>query len=264
MLQKSHFYASTESNQLSGVLQANQLFTPSKYNFHFLSMSDFRSGFTPPNYTFLTEVPLNQSQFRPPQSELGRFRLKFFWGILLLSLGSDYRLTWALERVRTQEELILRLNCILSLLFSPQQIDEIWKDMRWITDALQYARYKQPAAGLPIKKLVDLSEEHSQKKMSSTSSHLDCLPSPPPSPEPRIQRRKAVSGKRTFLCSPSTLFELTFNYNSSCMSFHKRSKFLFPLLLRYFNNHFTNHLPLSILRSFYNLYSNFFTFSYSE
>ncbi|XP_066422078.1 ankyrin repeat and fibronectin type-III domain-containing protein 1 [Molothrus aeneus] len=74
-----------------------------------------------------------------------------------------------------------------------QQIDEIWRDMRWITEALQYARYKQPAAGLPIKKLVDLSEEHSQKKMSSTSSHLDCLPSPPPSPEPRIQRRKAVS-----------------------------------------------------------------------
>ncbi|KAF1669986.1 hypothetical protein FQV07_0007342, partial [Pygoscelis papua] len=73
------------------------------------------------------------------------------------------------------------------------QIDEIWKEMRWITEALQYARYKQPAAGLPIKKLVDLSEEHSQKKISSTSSHLDCLPSPPPSPEARIQRRKAVS-----------------------------------------------------------------------
>ncbi|KAJ7397676.1 Ankyrin repeat and fibronectin type-III domain-containing protein 1 [Pitangus sulphuratus] len=74
-----------------------------------------------------------------------------------------------------------------------QQIDEIWREMRWITEALQYARYKQPAAGLPIRKLVDLSEEHPQKKMSSTSSHLDCLPSPPPSPEARIQRRKAVS-----------------------------------------------------------------------
>ncbi|XP_074463855.1 ankyrin repeat and fibronectin type-III domain-containing protein 1 isoform X3 [Larus michahellis] len=74
-----------------------------------------------------------------------------------------------------------------------QQIDEIWREMRWITEALQYARYKQPAAGLPIMKLVDLSEEHSQKKISSTSSHLDCLPSPPPSPEGRIQRRKAVS-----------------------------------------------------------------------
>ncbi|XP_030317781.1 ankyrin repeat and fibronectin type-III domain-containing protein 1 [Calypte anna] len=73
-----------------------------------------------------------------------------------------------------------------------QQIDEIWREMRWITEALQYARYKQPAPGLPIEKLVDLSE-HSQKKFSSTSSHLDCLPSPPPSPEARTQRRKAVS-----------------------------------------------------------------------
>uniref|UniRef100_A0A8B9FQU3 Uncharacterized protein n=1 Tax=Amazona collaria TaxID=241587 RepID=A0A8B9FQU3_9PSIT len=74
-----------------------------------------------------------------------------------------------------------------------QQIDEIWREMRWITEALQYARYKQPAAGLPIKKFVDLSEERCQKKISSSSSHLDCLPSPPPSPEARIQRRKAVS-----------------------------------------------------------------------
>ncbi|KGL75829.1 hypothetical protein N309_08468, partial [Tinamus guttatus] len=73
------------------------------------------------------------------------------------------------------------------------QIDEIWREMRWITEALQYARYKQPAPGLPIKKLVDLSEERTQKKISSTSSHLDCLPSPPPSPETRSQRRKAVS-----------------------------------------------------------------------
>lgn len=97
--------------------------------------------------------------------------------------------------------------------------------MRWITEALQYARYKQPAAGLPIKKLVDLLEEHSQKKISSTSSHLDCLPSPPPSPESRIQRRKAVSGKRIFLCSSSEIFDLIFNYNSSCISFYERSKF---------------------------------------
>uniref|UniRef100_A0A8C6YY95 Uncharacterized protein n=1 Tax=Nothoprocta perdicaria TaxID=30464 RepID=A0A8C6YY95_NOTPE len=74
-----------------------------------------------------------------------------------------------------------------------QQIDEIWRETRWITEALQYARYKQPAPGLPIKKLVDLAEERTQKKISSTSSHLDCLPSPPASPETRSQRRKAVS-----------------------------------------------------------------------
>ncbi|EMP40205.1 Ankyrin repeat and fibronectin type-III domain-containing protein 1 [Chelonia mydas] len=74
-----------------------------------------------------------------------------------------------------------------------QQIDEIWREMRWITEALQYARYKQPVAGLLITKLVDLSEEQNQKKINSTSSHLDCLPSPPPSPEARSQRRKALS-----------------------------------------------------------------------
>ncbi|KFR04653.1 hypothetical protein Y956_02678, partial [Nipponia nippon] len=83
-----------------------------------------------------------------------------------------------IQKAHTSVKLIHRLSCT----FSP-----------FFTEALQYARYKQPAAGLPIKKLVDLSEEHSQKKISSTSSHLDCLPSPPPSPEARIQRRKAVS-----------------------------------------------------------------------
>ncbi|XP_048343328.1 ankyrin repeat and fibronectin type-III domain-containing protein 1 [Sphaerodactylus townsendi] len=76
-----------------------------------------------------------------------------------------------------------------------QQIDEIWREMRWINEALQYARYKQPAAGLPIAMIVDLSEEL-QKKISSTSSHLDCLPSPPPSPE--THRRKAVSDSQPY------------------------------------------------------------------
>nr|XP_019591957.1 PREDICTED: uncharacterized protein LOC109449784 [Rhinolophus sinicus] len=63
--------------------------------------------------------------------------------------------------------------------------------MRWIMDALQYARYKQPVSGLYITKLIDLSDEQTLKKISSTSSHIDCLPSPSPSPE--MHRRKAVS-----------------------------------------------------------------------
>ncbi|XP_011910270.1 PREDICTED: uncharacterized protein LOC105583282 [Cercocebus atys] len=64
--------------------------------------------------------------------------------------------------------------------------------MRWIMDALQYARYKQPVSGLPITKLIDPSDEQNLKKINSTSSsHIDCLPSPPPSPE--MHRRKAVS-----------------------------------------------------------------------
>nr|XP_020847623.1 ankyrin repeat and fibronectin type-III domain-containing protein 1 isoform X4 [Phascolarctos cinereus] len=72
-----------------------------------------------------------------------------------------------------------------------QQIDEIWREMRWITDALQYARYKQPGTCLPIMKLIDSSNEQNEKKVNSTSSPIDCLPSPSPSPE--TQRRKAVS-----------------------------------------------------------------------
>ncbi|XP_014646114.1 PREDICTED: uncharacterized protein LOC106802510 [Ceratotherium simum simum] len=63
--------------------------------------------------------------------------------------------------------------------------------MRWIMDALQYARYKQPVCGLPITKLIDPSDEQNLKKINSTSSHIDCLPSPFPSPE--MHRRKAVS-----------------------------------------------------------------------
>ncbi|KAH0629224.1 hypothetical protein JD844_011143 [Phrynosoma platyrhinos] len=79
-----------------------------------------------------------------------------------------------------------------------QQIDEIWREMRWINEALQYARYRQPVGGLQITKIVDLSEEPVQKKISSTSSHLDCLPSPPPSPETETHRRKVVSDSQPY------------------------------------------------------------------
>nr|XP_040124941.1 ankyrin repeat and fibronectin type-III domain-containing protein 1 isoform X4 [Ictidomys tridecemlineatus] len=72
-----------------------------------------------------------------------------------------------------------------------QQIDESWREMRWIMDALQYARYKQPVSGFPITKLIYPSDEQDLKKINSTSSHIDCLPSPSPSPE--MHRRKAVS-----------------------------------------------------------------------
>ncbi|GAB1296658.1 Ankyrin-repeat and fibronectin type III domain-containing 1 [Apodemus speciosus] len=72
-----------------------------------------------------------------------------------------------------------------------QQIDEVWREARWIMDALQFARYKQPVSGLPITKLIDSSSEQNLKKISSTSSHIDCLPSTSPSPE--VHRRKAGS-----------------------------------------------------------------------
>lgn len=70
------------------------------------------------------------------------------------------------------------------------------RDLRWITDALQYARYKQPRGGVPITCLVDANAPESdsgQQKTDSTSSTMDYLPTPSPSPE--LRRRKAISGE---------------------------------------------------------------------
>nr|XP_033819382.1 ankyrin repeat and fibronectin type-III domain-containing protein 1-like isoform X2 [Geotrypetes seraphini] len=65
-----------------------------------------------------------------------------------------------------------------------QQMEEIWREMRWMMDALQYARYKQPSCGVPlIWFLDDSSEPLVNEKPQSTSSHMDYLPSPTPSPE---------------------------------------------------------------------------------
>uniref|UniRef100_UPI0037E7F408 ankyrin repeat and fibronectin type-III domain-containing protein 1 n=1 Tax=Semicossyphus pulcher TaxID=241346 RepID=UPI0037E7F408 len=75
-----------------------------------------------------------------------------------------------------------------------QQLDEMRRDLRWITDALQYARYKQPRGGVPITCLVDANapeSDPSQQKTDSTSSNMDYLPTPSPSPE--LRRGKAIS-----------------------------------------------------------------------
>ncbi|XP_047464954.1 ankyrin repeat and fibronectin type-III domain-containing protein 1 isoform X2 [Mugil cephalus] len=75
-----------------------------------------------------------------------------------------------------------------------QQLDEMRRDLRWLTDALQYARYKQPHGGVPVTCLVDASApetEPGQQKTDSTSSTMDFLPTPSPSPE--FHRRKTIS-----------------------------------------------------------------------
>uniref|UniRef100_A0A3Q2EF18 Ankyrin repeat and fibronectin type III domain containing 1 n=2 Tax=Cyprinodon variegatus TaxID=28743 RepID=A0A3Q2EF18_CYPVA len=75
-----------------------------------------------------------------------------------------------------------------------QQLDEMRRDLRWITDALQYARYKHPRGGVLITCLVDASAPESdsgQQKTDSTSSTMDYVPTPPPSPE--LRQRKAIS-----------------------------------------------------------------------
>ncbi|XP_062387147.1 ankyrin repeat and fibronectin type-III domain-containing protein 1 [Sardina pilchardus] len=72
-----------------------------------------------------------------------------------------------------------------------QHMDEIWRDVRWLTDALQYARYKQPVGGVSISCLLDMSEEAAAHKSDSTSSNTDYVPTPSPSPKPR--RRKPTT-----------------------------------------------------------------------
>ncbi|XP_074821840.1 ankyrin repeat and fibronectin type-III domain-containing protein 1-like isoform X2 [Natator depressus] len=64
-----------------------------------------------------------------------------------------------------------------------QQMEEIWREMRWMMDALQHARYKQPSCGVPLIWFLSESSSAMKEKTQSTSSHLDYLPSPTPSPE---------------------------------------------------------------------------------
>uniref|UniRef100_A0A8D0DTC1 Ankyrin repeat and fibronectin type-III domain-containing protein 1-like n=1 Tax=Salvator merianae TaxID=96440 RepID=A0A8D0DTC1_SALMN len=64
-----------------------------------------------------------------------------------------------------------------------QQMEETWREMRWMMDALQHARYKQPSGGIPLVWFLEESSIALKEKTQSTSSHLDFLPSPTPSPE---------------------------------------------------------------------------------
>ncbi|XP_053720627.1 ankyrin repeat and fibronectin type-III domain-containing protein 1 isoform X1 [Synchiropus splendidus] len=64
-----------------------------------------------------------------------------------------------------------------------QQMDEVWRDARWIMEALQYARYKQPTGGVSISWIIDFSKEVLPDKPASTSSQPDFMPSPMHSPD---------------------------------------------------------------------------------
>ncbi|KAL0984354.1 hypothetical protein UPYG_G00140370 [Umbra pygmaea] len=65
-----------------------------------------------------------------------------------------------------------------------QQMDEVWREARWIMDALQYARYKQPTGGISLAWIIDFSKDVVPDTPRSTSSQPDYLPSPMPSPKP--------------------------------------------------------------------------------
>ncbi|XP_039595314.1 ankyrin repeat and fibronectin type-III domain-containing protein 1 [Polypterus senegalus] len=97
----------------------------------------------------------------------------------------------ALREALSDGEVVLAKQRHQQVLDYIQQMEEMWREVRWIMDALQYARYKQPTGGLPIMWLVDFTVEHIPEKIDSTSSHMDYMPTPSPSPE--LRRRKAVS-----------------------------------------------------------------------
>ncbi|KAF5889587.1 ankyrin repeat and fibronectin type-III domain-containing protein 1-like isoform X1 [Clarias magur] len=63
-----------------------------------------------------------------------------------------------------------------------QQVDEVWREARWMVEVLQFARYKQQRAGVNLGSIIDFSKETIIEKTPSTSSQPDYLPSPAPSP----------------------------------------------------------------------------------
>ncbi|XP_021385321.1 ankyrin repeat and fibronectin type-III domain-containing protein 1 isoform X2 [Lonchura striata] len=64
-----------------------------------------------------------------------------------------------------------------------QQMEEIWREMRWIMDVLQHARYKQPSCGISLSGFLSEAGGTVKEKTRSSSSHIDYLPSPALSPE---------------------------------------------------------------------------------
>ncbi|XP_067291110.1 ankyrin repeat and fibronectin type-III domain-containing protein 1 isoform X2 [Pseudorasbora parva] len=63
-----------------------------------------------------------------------------------------------------------------------QHMEDLWRDARWMV-VLQSARYKHQSSGVSLGWIIDFSKESIPEKTASTSSQVDFLPSPTPSPE---------------------------------------------------------------------------------
>jgi len=61
-------------------------------------------------------------------------------------------------------------------------MEDLWRDARWMV-ILQSARYKHQSSGVSLSWIIDFSKESIPEKPASTSSQVDYLPSPTPSPE---------------------------------------------------------------------------------
>nr|XP_014346428.1 PREDICTED: ankyrin repeat and fibronectin type-III domain-containing protein 1-like [Latimeria chalumnae] len=96
-----------------------------------------------------------------------------------------------------------------------QQMEEIWREVRWIMDALQYARYKQPPGGIPLSWLIDFSRDGFNEKVTSSLSNLEFLPSPTPSPESRRKHNSDSHGISDEEGSSEVFFATDSDYDSS-------------------------------------------------
>lgn len=89
-----------------------------------------------------------------------------------------------------------------------QQVDEVWREARWMVEVLQFARYKQQHVGVNLSSIIDFSKENIVEKTNSTSSQPDYLPSPAPSPvespAPSPDRCRKFPGEKCS-ASPSLL-----------------------------------------------------------
>ncbi|XP_069840059.1 ankyrin repeat and fibronectin type-III domain-containing protein 1-like isoform X4 [Dendropsophus ebraccatus] len=113
---------------------------------------------------------------------------------------SDTELTTAKQRHQQVQDYI-------------QQMEEIWREMRWMMDALQHARYKQPSCAVPLTWFLNGSGEiFLKEKAQSTSSHLDYFPSPTPSPE---TNRKLNTDLLSAPYSDNELLDVKFTNQSS-------------------------------------------------
>ncbi|KAM3916305.1 ankyrin repeat and fibronectin type-III domain-containing protein 1-like isoform 1-T1 [Leptodactylus fuscus] len=113
---------------------------------------------------------------------------------------SDTELTTAKQRHQQVQDFI-------------QQMEEIWREMRWMMDALQHARYKQPSCAVPLTWFLNGSGEiFLKEKAPSTSSHMDYFPSPTPSPE---TNRKLNTDLLAAPYSDTELLDVKFTSQSS-------------------------------------------------
>ncbi|XP_019738873.1 ankyrin repeat and fibronectin type-III domain-containing protein 1, partial [Hippocampus comes] len=87
----------------------------------------------------------------------------------------------ALREAFSQDELAAAKRQQRRLQEHLQQTEEVWRDARWIAEALQHARDKQPTGAVSVGGLMDSSEEGTP---ACASRRPDVTPSPLPSPEP--------------------------------------------------------------------------------